>query len=152
MKALVFAVFMLGMGCSAVAQPETVRLKHFNIKNGLLLEGYDAVSYFDGTPLEGSEKWQTKHKGITYRFSSSKNLERFKMAPEKYEPVYGGWCAYAMGDTGEKVKVDPETFKILNGKLYLFYNFWGNNTLKDWNANELKLKDAGDRNWAKSIQ
>jgi hypothetical protein len=50
------------------------------------------------------------------------------------------------------VKVDPETFKILNGKLYLFYNFWGNNTLKDWNSNEQKLKETGDRNWSKSVQ
>jgi hypothetical protein len=85
-------------------------------------------------------------------FSSARNYERFKASPEKYEPAYGGWCAYAMGETGEKVKVDPETFKILNGKLYLFYNFWGNNTLKDWNSNEQKLKETGDRNWSKSVQ
>lgn len=35
----------------------------------------------------------------------------------------------------------------MNGKLYPFYNFWDSNTLVDWNANERKLKEAGDRNW-----
>jgi len=47
--------------------------------------------------------------------------------------------------------VDPETFKIINGKVYLFYNFWGNNTLKDWNEKESQLKLAADRNWKKFI-
>ena len=49
----------------------------------------------------------------------------------------------------EKVEVDAETFKILDGKLYLFYNTWPNNTLKSWNKNEVTLKKQGDANWAK---
>jgi hypothetical protein len=84
-------------------------------------------------------------------FGSASNLNKFKTNPDKYEPAYGGWCAYAMGETGEQVKVDPETFKILEGKLYLFYNFWGNNTLTDWNKNEKALKTKGDHNWKKFI-
>jgi hypothetical protein len=75
------------------------------------------------------------------------NLNRFKKDPRQYEPAYGGWCAYAMGKTGEKVKIDPETYKVVNGKLYLFYNFWGNNTLEDWNKNELNLKTSADKKW-----
>ncbi len=57
-----------------------------------------------------------------------------------------------MGETGEKVKVDPETYKILDGRLYLFYNFWGNNTLKDWNKNEQQLKRSGDQKWQKFVK
>ncbi|NOS94183.1 MAG: YHS domain protein, partial [Cyclobacteriaceae bacterium] len=49
------------------------------------------------------------------------------------------------------VKIDPETFKILDGILYLFYNFWGTNTLKDWNKNEKPLKTKGDQNWKKIL-
>lgn len=30
--------------------------------------------------------------------------------------------------------------KIVNGKLYLFYNAFFNNTLKSWNKNEAALK------------
>lgn len=55
----------------------------------------------------------------------------------------------SLGESGEKVKIDPETYKILDGKLYLFYNFWGNNTLNNWNMKEKNLRNAGNRNWAK---
>lgn len=64
---------------------------------------------------------------------------------EASEPAYGGGRPYAMGDSGEKVKIDPETYKIVGDRLYLFYNFWGNNTLKSWNKDESKA--ASDRNW-----
>jgi YHS domain-containing protein len=136
----------------AVAQSDALRQKHFNVKKNVAIEGYDPVSYFDGKPMEGDPQIKATHKGVVYQFATQANFKKFKVTPEQYEPAYGGWCAFAMGDTGEKVKVDPETFKILDGKLYLFYNFWGNNTLSDWNKEERKLKEAGDRNWKKAIQ
>jgi hypothetical protein len=54
-----------------------------------------------------------------------------------------------MGATGEKVDFDPGTFKILNGKLYLFYNKFFNNTLPKWNKDEASLKAKADVNWKK---
>jgi YHS domain-containing protein len=136
----------------AIAQSDAQRQQHFNVKKNVALEGYDPVSYFDGKPLEGESSLRATHKGVVYQFATQSNLKKFKTSPEQYEPAYGGWCAFAMGESGEKVKVDPETFKIVDGKLYLFYNFWGNNTRNDWNQAESKLKDAGDRNWKKIIQ
>ena len=135
----------------AIGQTDDVRKKHFNIKKNIALEGYDPVSYFDGKPKEGDEALAFTFKGVTYFFSSQNNAARFKTTPQKYEPAYGGWCAYAMGETGEKVKIDPETYKIIDGKLYLYYNFWGNNTLDDWNKNEKTLKAKADANWKKII-
>ena len=76
----------------------------------------------------------------------------FLKNPKNYEPQYGGWCAYAMGSNGEKVEVDPETYKILDGKLYVFYNAYFNNTLKSWNKDEAKLKKQADKNWQKIIK
>jgi len=138
--------------CTLTAgQSEDVRKNNYNLKKGIALEGYDPVSYFNGKPLEGESDIEFMHKGVTYLFASQSNLNKFKSSPEKYEPAYGGWCAYAMGDSGEKVKIDPETFKILDGKVYLFYNFWGNNTLTDWNKNERKLKSMGDANWERIV-
>ncbi|MFC6245118.1 hypothetical protein [Flavobacterium psychroterrae] len=52
-----------------------------------------------------------------------------------------------MGSAGEKVEINPETFKISDGKLYLFYNAYFNNTLKSWNKDEDNLKAKADRNW-----
>lgn len=152
MKPLVLTFSLSLIYAMTIAQSDVLRQKQFNVKKNLALEGYDAVSYFSGKPEEGDEEIKFQYKGITYLFSNQANLNTFKANPEKYEPAYGGWCAYAMGETGEKVKVDPETYKIVAGKLYLFYNFWGNNTLEDWNKSEQKLKEAADRNWKKSIQ
>jgi len=143
------SVFLFSVTSIVFAQNEDIRKKNFNTKRSIALEGYDPVSYFDHQPREGKEELYSEYKGITYRFATAANLNKFKSHPEKYEPAYGGWCAYAMGATGEKVKIDPETYKILDGKLYLFYNFWGNNTLTDWNKNEKQLMTQGDQNWRK---
>jgi YHS domain-containing protein len=134
------------------AQPDEVRIKTYNLKKQVALDGYDPVSYFSNKPMEGKSEIRFSFKGVTYLFSNPENMAKFEANPEKYEPAYGGWCAFAMGETGEKVKIDPETFKIIDGKLYLFYNFWGNNTLTDWNVNEKPLKTKADLNWKKIVQ
>jgi len=134
------------------SQTDASRVKNYNLKKSLAIEGYDPVSYFSNKPVIGREEISFNYKGVRYLFASEANLTKFKSDPAKYEPAYGGWCAYAMGESGEKVKVDPETFKITAGKLYLFYNFWGNNTLSEWNKDEKGLTQKADQNWKKIIQ
>lgn len=127
-----------------------LRKKHFNLEDGIAMQGYDPVAYFtQNKSLKGKKDLAVYHQGVTYYFSSTAHKELFKANPQRYEPEYGGWCAYAMGEKGEKVSIDPETFKIVNGKLYLFYNRFFNNTLKDWNKNEASLKAKADVNWPK---
>lgn len=134
------------------SQNSTLDVKHLNIEEGIALSGYDPVSYFvSNEPKLGDKKLSVKHQGVIYHFSSQKNKDTFLKSPTSYLPQYGGWCAFAMGDYGEKVEVNPKTFKILDGKLYLFYNSLLNNTLKSWNKNEKKLKAQADKNWAKTI-
>jgi YHS domain-containing protein len=150
---IIFSLLIVAVAIQSVnGQSDQFRKQNFNVKKNLALEGYDAVSYFEGAPLEGDPGLKFVFKGVTYQFASADNLAKFKLMPDKYEPAYGGWCAYAMGESGEKVKIDPETFKILDGKLYLFYNFWGNNTLEDWKKNEKKLKEAADHNWKNIVR
>jgi len=144
-------ILLLFISANLPAQSDDARKRNYNIKKNIAIEGYDPVSYFDGNPTEGDSKFNYAFKGVVYQFSNTSNANKFKASPEKYEPVYGGWCAYAMGETGEKVKIDPQTYKIVEGRLYLFYNFWSNNTLKDWNKNEKSLKTKADQNWKKFI-
>jgi YHS domain-containing protein len=152
MKTIALLLLLLLACTPQLTAQHDVRKNQFNLKKDVALEGYDPVSYFDGKPKEGDDAIRTVYKSVIYQFANQQNLARFKASPDKYEPVYGGWCAYAMGETGEKVKIDPETFKIIDGRLYLFYNFWGNNTLEDWNLQEKKLKESADRNWHKFVQ
>lgn len=134
----------------AIAQPEQ-RKNEFNVSSTTLaLDGYDPVAYFRSNKAMKGDKQQAHiYAGIRYHFVSAQNLELFKSNPSMYEPQYGGWCAYAMGDSGEKVEVDPKTFKIVDGKLYLFYNRYFTNTLKYWNKDEVNLKARADKNWNK---
>jgi len=124
------------------------RKKNYNLSGGsTAISGYDVVSYFTGKPKKGDKTINYIHNGVTYYFSSASNRDLFKKLPEKFEPTYGVWCAYAMGANGEKVEIDPETYKIIDGKLYLFYNSYFNNTLPKWNKDEPNLKSKADKNW-----
>lgn len=120
----------------------------FNLDGGYVANGYDVVAYFDGQPQKGSAKFTTEYGGAQFKFSSQQNLDTFQSAPEKYLPQYGGWCAYAMGKSGEKVSIDPETFEIRDGKLYLFYNAFFTNTFEKWKKEgAAELKANADQNW-----
>jgi YHS domain-containing protein len=151
MRSILFAAALSIFSLPSFAQDAgALRKKHFNLEKGIAINGYDPVAYFtQNKVVKCSKDLAVSHQGVTYYFSSVANKEAFKVNPSKYEPEYGGWCAYAMGKNGEKVSVDPETFKIVNGKLYLFYNRYFTNTLKDWNKNEAALKKEADVNWPK---
>ncbi len=150
--ATIFSLFSLVLQGQSQAQ----RQNHYHAdKQHLALEGYDPVSYFNGKPLKGKKEWTATDAGISYHFSSAANRDIFIKNPQKYEPAYGGWCAYAMSLKGEKVDVDPLTYKISNGRLLLFYNQFFTNTLESWNEQktpEDTLLLRGDRMWEKIIE
>ncbi|MFC4723169.1 YHS domain-containing (seleno)protein [Geojedonia litorea] len=120
----------------------------YNTKNGFAAEGYDVVAYYDNNAIEGNKLYSSSYDGVNYKFVSQQNLDTFNSNPIKYIPQYGGYCAYAMAQNGKKVGVNPKTFEIRNGKLYLFYNAWGTNTLKLWLKNNVKgLQQKADQYW-----
>ncbi len=84
--------------------------------------------------------------GVRYRFANEKNRELFKQEPAAFEPLYGGWCAYAMA-RGEEVEVDPKSFLVTNGELKLFYKSFFNDTRKKWNKEPKVLKPRSDAAW-----
>jgi YHS domain-containing protein len=127
--------------------------EHANLKKGYAAEGYDVVAYFGNEAMEGNTIYSTSHKGIKYKFATAENLEIFTKNPERYVPEYGGFCAYAVAEKGEKVGVNPKTFQIIDNKLYLFYNSWGVNTLEKWNEQDVKaLKIKADANWKEIVK
>lgn len=146
-----FVLALLLVAGPALAQNAALRQTHFFLEKSVALQGYDPVSYFAGKPLKGKADLTHTYSGITYRFATAANRETFKKDPARYEPQYGGWCAYAMGSDGSKVEVDPETYKLVDGKLFLFYNQFFNNTLKTWNKDEARLHRQADANWAKTF-
>ena len=150
-KLILLIVTLFYLGSYAQSSPAE-RVKLFNTSSGIAIKGYDPVAYFvSNMAIKGSPEISSNYKGITYLFSSIKDKALFDENPSKYEPQYGGWCAYALGSSGEKVDINPKTFKISNGKLYLFYNAYFNNTLKSWNKDAKNLQTKADANWKKLI-
>lgn len=151
MKKLFLIVVAL-LSITTFAQSASKRTTEFNLEKKVALQGYDPVAYFkQKKAVKGKKELAAGYEGVTYYFSSQANKDAFLKNPTGFEPQYGGWCAYAMGANNEKVEINPETFKIVDGKLYLFYNAYFNNTLKSWNKEESDLKKKADANWKKII-
>lgn len=144
MKIRILLLLLMGTIISFGTQAQEVYTK-----KGVAVDGYDLLSYFEGKPTEGKEQFSHTVAEVRYLFSSAAHRDAFIKEPQKYLPQYGGWCAYAMGESGDLVKINPERYKIIAGKLYLFYDFWGTNTLSLWNEDEGKLLPAADANWAR---
>ncbi len=148
MKRLIIFNALMLLGSVLLAQPT----KNLNLnKKKVAVMGYDVVSYFDGQPAIGSNSLAVDYNGAKYYFISNEHKHLFESNPNKYIPQYGGWCAYAMGIDGSKVKIDPMTFKIVDDKLYLFYNFKKLNTLTLWNENEAQFKAVADDQWSLKV-
>lgn len=111
-------------------------------KEGIAIKGYDPVAYFlQNEALAGSDSFSTDWSGSKWKFISRANLDSFKLAPQKYTPQYGGFCAYGLSEN-HKSPTDPKAWTIVNNKLYLNYNpkvkeMW----LKD-TAAKIKTADA----------
>ena len=89
---------------------------------GVAIKGYDAVAYFtEGEARKGAADHQAEWNGATWRFVSAEHLAKFTADSEKYAPQYGGYCAWAVSNN-YTAPVDPEAWKIADGKLYLNYN------------------------------
>jgi YHS domain-containing protein len=152
MKKQILILFVAFLSTATFAQTAAKRIKEFNLENKVAIQGYDPVAYFtQKKAVKGKSNLASTYEGVTYYFSSQANKDAFVKNPTSYEPQYGGWCAYALGANAEKVEVDPSTFKIVNGKLFLFYNAYFNNTLKSWNKDEANLNKKADANWKKFI-
>lgn len=152
MKKQILILFVAFLSATTFAQSAAKRTSEFNLEKKVAIQGYDPVAYFtQKKAVKGKSTIASSYEGVTYNFSSQANKDTFVKNPVSYEPQYGGWCAYAMGATGEKVEIDPETFKIVDGKLNLYYNAYFNNTLKSWNKDEVNLKKKADANWKKVI-
>lgn len=113
--------------------------------SGVAVHSYDVVSFFSGQPMVGSDKFAIAHNGATYRFTSQANLDAFKAAPAKYEPAFGGYCAYGVV-LGKKLDGDPRYWKVVNGKLYLNVN---GDVQAKWSEDVSGNINKGNDSWTK---
>jgi YHS domain-containing protein len=108
------------------------------------VKGYDPVAYFvAGRPIPGVELYTYRLRGVTYRFASAEDREKFEANPEKYLPQYGGYCAYAMS-VDRIADIDPSRWAVVNNKLYLNNNYL---SFLLWSLDKDGHIASADHNW-----
>ena len=118
-------------------------------KEGIVLQGYDAVAYFtQKSAIMGNARFEARYNGATYWFSSEENASLFKDHPENYVPQYGAFCGYAMS-LGKLRPIDPSIFQIYNGKLILQHS---RDAYEQFNKNLPENVGKADANWPEQIK
>jgi hypothetical protein len=103
---------------AAVANAGEINTGYFG---DVAIKGYDPVAYFtDHKAIHGFDAISYDWLGATWRFSSDEHRRLFTASPISYAPQYGGLCAEGVAAHGEAtVNIDPESWQIVDGKLYL---------------------------------
>jgi YHS domain-containing protein len=119
MKITLLSLILAGLALPALADHKL--LLNLN-SSGVAIQGYDPVAFFtDGKPVPGNPKFVTKRDGAIYFFASKEHLETFNTNPPKYEPQFGGYCAYGVS-RNKLVEIDVNAFQIVAGRLLLQYS------------------------------
>jgi YHS domain-containing protein len=146
MKQLFLIVLLLATAVSVTAQTK----KLINVdKNGIAIKGYDPVAFFtQNKPVIGKAEFESKYNGARYLFASAEDKAAFDANPAKYEPQFGGFCAFAVS-RGHTAPIEVEAFQIVNGRLLMQYDL---TVRKDFQKDtEGNLKKA-DENWPGVVQ
>ena len=117
---------------------------------GVAIMGYDPVAYFtEARAVKGSPEFNHEFLGETWHFTSAAHRDAFAANPVAYAPQYGGYCAaemlYADVSSGITTNVEPKAWRIIDGKLYLFYD---RGYAEYFQKNAKDLVPEADGNWA----
>jgi hypothetical protein len=112
-----YAILIVALLFAAPAGAQKV-----NSEGGPAVRGTDVVAYFiEGKAVAGSPQFSHRWNGADWHFASAANRDAFAADPAKYAPQYGGFCAWAVSQN-YTAPIDPEAWRIVNGKLYLNYS------------------------------
>ena len=118
-------------------------------KEGVTLQGYDAVSYFsDNKAGLGDPKYSARYNGATYWFASEVHAGMFKDHPEMFAPQYGAFCGYAMS-LGKLRPIDPKIFQIVDGRLILQHS---RDAYQQFNKDLAGNTGKADANWPEQVK
>jgi YHS domain-containing protein len=118
-------------------------------RNGVGIKGYDPVAYFThNKAVKGNAQFQSSPNGITYHFASAQNKAAFDADPAKYEPQFGGFCAWAVSQ-GYTAPIDPNAFQVVNGRLLLQYSLSVRKQFSQDTEGNLRKADA---NWPAIVE
>ena len=141
-----FLALLLLMAVPALAQTK----KLLNVdKNGTAIQGYDPVAFFtQNKPVKGKSEFSSDYKGAKYLFASAEDKATFDANPSKYEPQFGGFCAYGVS-RGHTAPIQIETFQIVDGRLLFNYDL---DVKRDFQKDTQGNLKKADQNWPGIVQ
>jgi YHS domain-containing protein len=114
---LSLAALLLGLTVASPAGAVEYNTGYFG---RVAIAGFDPVAYFtEGKAHKGSPDISTEWEGVTWQFASAENRDLFVKDPAAYAPQFGGLCTEGVAFGEITVNLVPETFAIVDGKLYL---------------------------------
>ncbi|HOE42393.1 MAG TPA: YHS domain-containing (seleno)protein [Rhodoferax sp.] len=142
-------------GCGAItAQNPSGHYKPVNAvaddpEARLLLKGADVTAYFtQGKFVQGSAQYRSSYEGVDFRFASAQAKSLFDQSPAQYLPQYGGFCANGLV-YGIPWGGDANTWKMVNGKLYIF---GGQGSLDAFELDEKQNLALADKYWNEEVK
>src|SRR5215469_14182373 len=136
-----FAVMILFSALSTIATAKDL----LNLdRNGVAIQGYDPVAFFsDNRPIKGNAQFQSEYRGAKYYFISSEHKATFDKDPAKYEPQFGGYCAYGVSHNS-RAPIKIEAWQIVSGRLLMQYDL---DVKNEFNKDQQGTLKKADQNW-----
>ena len=146
LKNSAFLLALTILGGSVVRAASERNVPEYNLQSGMGLKGYDPVAVFPeggGQSTLGNPQLHLDYMGVVYSFASPEHMAMFEQNPAKYEPTYGGWCAYAMS-SGSKVDIQPQLFTIHGNRAHYFV---GARAKQNFDRELADHESKADANW-----
>jgi YHS domain-containing protein len=148
MKKLSLMLFALALALTVFGQTKPKTLLNLD-KTGVAIQGYDPVAFFTGNkPVKGTDAFVRRYNGAVYFFASKENRDLFAKDPAKYEPAFGGYCAYGVS-RDKLVEIDVDAFQIVDGRLLLQYS---KGVRDDFNKDQKGSLAKADANWPELVE
>lgn len=140
MKTAFFALVVLSAVSSFAASKQLRNLD----SSGISIQGYDPVAFFtEHKPVRGVQQFHSEYNGAKYFFASADDKAAFDKEPAKYEPQFGGYCAYGVS-RGSRAPIKIEAWQIVNDRLLMQYDL---DIKGEFNKDQQGTLKKADQNW-----
>ena len=113
-------ILVLGLSFMGLVSAGEINTGYFG---NVAIKGYDPVAYFtENHAVKGNEDISHNWLGAVWVFSNEKHKKLFSEDPVKYAPQYGGHCSDGVAYGDITTNIDPQAWRIIEGKLYLNYD------------------------------
>jgi len=132
----------------AGSAPEPVSVGLF--KSNQAIGQHDTVSYFSsGKSAKGDAEFVHQWKGADWYFISQAQRDQFAANPNKYAPMYNGFCSNALILDEGLIRTSGKVWHIFEGNLHMFFAERG---LNRWLSGDYaQLKAEADKAWQQEL-